>query len=301
MPRGDLDDFDLEPTMTAEPSTETRAAVPAEADGGSRLFLLTLVAVALVAFGVLILLYVVFRQPSKPRAAEPAASAPGTATAPALPAASAAAPAPATPLPGLDESDDYVRRVAAALSSHPELARWLAQASLVRTLAVVVTNIAEGESPRPHLAFLAPTQRFRAAGARGRRIVADPAGFSGYDRFADAVGSIDATAAVSAYHALEPLFDAAYKDLGHPEGGFRRGLDRAIAALVATPAAPADAELVPHAIGFRYLDPRLEGLTAAQKQLLRIGPRNVPLVQAKLRELQSALGAGKLPPANSAR
>jgi hypothetical protein len=50
-----------------------------------------------------------------------------------------------------------------------------------------------------------------------------------------------------------------------------------------------DVELVPHAIGFRYADPKLEALTPAQKQFLRIGPRNVRLVQGKLKELAVAL------------
>jgi hypothetical protein len=48
-------------------------------------------------------------------------------------------------------------------------------------------------------------------------------------------------------------------------------------------------ELVPHAIGFRYADPKLEALTPGQKQFLRIGPRNVRLVQGKLRQVTEAL------------
>jgi hypothetical protein len=297
----DLDDFELARTPytpTDEPAGPTAASRPsaaaeapttaASADGGNRLFLLTLAAVALIAFGVLVLLFVVFRQPSKPSPADTTATAPAAPSPRPLASTDAASPA-AGPLPALDDSDGYVRQLAAALSSHPELARWLGQAALVRTLTAIVANVAEGETPRPHLLFLAPAQRFRATGARGRHVVADPAGFVGYDRFADAVASVDAPAAAAAYHALEPLFDAAYRDLGHPEGGFRHALDAAIAALLAVPVPPANAELAPHAIGFRWADPALEGLTAAQKQFLRIGPRNVPLVQAKLRELRAAL------------
>jgi hypothetical protein len=310
MPGGDLDDFELERTPYTprdEPERTLAAEAPleselspltADSEGGSRLFLPTLVALALVALGVLVLLFVVFRQPARPKPGDAAAAAEAS---PARPVASAAAPVAAAPLPALDESDDFVRRSAASLSSLPELARWLAQPGLVRTLVAVVTNVADGETPRPHLGFLAPTQHFRAKGAPGRHTVADPASFTGYDRFADAIASIDAGAAVSSYRTLEPLFDAAYRELGHPEGGFRHGLDRALAALVETPVPPANAELVPHAVGFRYADPKLEALTAAQKQFLRIGPRNVPLVQAKLRELQAALaGTGSAPPAGSA-
>ena len=40
----------------------------------------------------------------------------------------------------------------------------------------------------------------------------------------------------------------------------------------------------------RAYDEELEGLTAAQKQFLRLGPRNVKLIQTKAQEVQAALG-----------
>jgi hypothetical protein len=39
-----------------------------------------------------------------------------------------------------------------------------------------------------------------------------------------------------------------------------------------------------------YTAPELEGLSRAQKHLLRMGPGNVRVIQAKLRELRTALG-----------
>ncbi len=246
---------------------------------------MTLAAVALVAVGLLGIVFLVFRHPSAKPSPSPSAAA--------LAAPSAAAPSPTpspeVPLPPLDESDAFVRQLAAGLSAHPELARWLARTALVRTLTAVVVNVANGETPRPHLEFLAPKQRFRAARRPARLIVPDPAGFAGYDLFGDAVASVDASAAATAYRSLAPLFEAAYVDLGYPEGGFPAALDRAIRALLAVPVLREDVELVPHAIGFKYADAKLEALTPAQKQLLRIGPRNVRLVQGKLRELAAAL------------
>jgi hypothetical protein len=44
---------------------------------------------------------------------------------------------------------------------------------------------------------------------------------------------------------------------------------------------------------YAYASPELEGLSRAQKHLLRMGPQNMQTLQAKLRELQGALG---LPP-----
>ena len=274
----DLEDFHIKPTSSEEPVEMVPPYEPEEKRGF--LFPATLAIIAVVAVGLLAVVYFVFRNPAASKATpRPVASV-------AAPAASAT---PAVPLPALDQSDAFVRQAASGLSAHPEVARWLGRTALVRTLTAVVANVADGETPRPHLDFLAPKQRFRAARRPGQAIVPDPAGFAGYDAFADAIASVDATAAANAYRTLEPLFDAAYVDLGHPEGGFRRALDKATKALLAVPVLPANAELQPHAVGFRYADPKLEALTPAQKQFLRIGPRNVRLVQGKLRELEGAL------------
>jgi hypothetical protein len=282
MPDEDLDDFQLE--RTRRPEDTVRPYRPAiEGKKSGQLLPVTLAAVAVVAVGVLALLFLVFRHPAKPKV-EATPPPPATVTPHAPPGAASAAA-----LPALDESDAFVRQLAASLSTHPALARWLSQTALIRTLTAVVLNIADGETPRPHLELLAPKQRFHATG-RARRIVPDPAGFAGYDAFGDAIASLDAAATARAYRTLEPLFEAAYRDLGHPEGGFAGALDRAIAALVAVPVLRNDVLLVPHAIGFRYADPKLEGLTGAQKQFLRLGPRNVRLVQGKLREVAAALG-----------
>jgi hypothetical protein len=283
----DLDDFDIDPTRppghTDESVTPYRPGRDPRKQG--LLFPVILVVVAVAAVGLLGVLYLVFRHPAPAAAPSPS---PVASSRPA-PSATPVPTATAVVLPPLDDSDDFVRHLAAALGSGPELARLLSRSTLVRTLTVVVSNIAEGATPRPHLDFLAPAQRFRAARGPRRATVPDPAGFAGYDTFADAVAALDAGTLASTYETLAPLFDAAYRDLGHPEGGFGDVLDRAIDALLAVPVLGPDVALVPHATGFRYADPRLEGLTAAQKQFLRMGPRNVRLVQGKLRELKTAL------------
>jgi hypothetical protein len=287
----DLDDYELERTRRLE--DEETAHEPAyrerererepygvrpQREGiGFPMILAGLAVLVLLSLGVL---FFVFQKPGKPQPTP----------APIAPVAQVPAPTP-TPvnLPKLEDSDDFVRGLAAALSANPELKRWLAQSGLVRRLTAVVDNVSTGETPRPHLDFLAPKQRFKAARKPGRAIVADPAGFAGYDVFADAIGSVDTNLAATGYRTLGPLFDAAYVELGHPEGGFSKALDRSIAALLEVPVLPENTELVPHAVGFRYADPKLEGLTAAQKQFLRLGPRNVRIIQAKLKELQAAL------------
>ncbi len=279
----DLDDFDLEPTRRDD-ATPTLRAPGGEPPRGGMGFPAILAAVAVLVIAMLGVLFLVFRQPKKPQ--------PTPVPLAAAPAAPAATPTPAVALPPLEASDDFVRGIARALSAHPELARWLARASLVRTLTAVVDNVASGESPRPHLDFMAPKQRFAAQRRPPRQVVPDPKGFAGYDLGAAEVAALDAAAAATAYRTLSPLFEAAYVELGHPGGGFDAALARATAALLAEPVLREDTPLVPHAIGFRYADPALEALTPAQKQFLRTGPRNVRILQGKLRELAAARAPG---------
>ena len=66
---------------------------------------------------------------------------------------------------------------------------------------------------------------------------------------------------------------------------FEDVLTQAITQLLSVPVTDGPVALRPVGIGYGYADARLEGLTAAQKQLLRMGPENVRKVQSKLREI----------------
>lgn len=200
-------------------------------------------------------------------------------------------PPPEEPLnlPPLGASDALVRALVEGLSARPELMTWLATEDLVRNFAVVVDNIAEGVSPTKHLKPFAPRQAFRAAGDDASLVV-DPRSHARYDGVAAGVASLDTAGTVETYRKLRPLFDEAYKELGHPDGNFDVALQRAISHLLATPDVPVDARLTSHVESYHYADPKFESLSAAQKQLLRMGPRNTRLVKEKLRAILQALG-----------
>ena len=51
--------------------------------------------------------------------------------------------------------------------------------------------------------------------------------------------------------------------------------------------------VVPHGIGYAFENPRIEGLTPAQKHLLRFGPNNGQVVKQALRNIATALGIPK--------
>jgi hypothetical protein len=221
------------------------------------------------------------------------APAPSPSPPPAAVAPTPVPSAPVTPLTGppIDESDALVRELARGLSSHPQLVVWLAARGLVRTFTVAVENVASGQTPRAHLAFLAPKDAFAVVQKQGR-IFVDPRSYARYDGLVDGFASLDTAGCARVYRQLDPLFERAYRNLGYPEGGFKGVFARAVAMLEAVPVVDGDVEVksvLRSGIVYEHADRRVEALAPAQKQLLRLGPRNARKVQAKLRELAEAL------------
>jgi hypothetical protein len=199
-----------------------------------------------------------------------------------------AEPAPRGPVLSLAESDARVRQLVGALSSEPELAKWLGAEGLVQRFATAVSNIADGESPRMVLSFLAPSGQFQVARRKGRTTI-DARSFERYDAVARVIGSIDASAAARVYGELKPLVERAYAEIAPPGQTFDQTFSRAIQALLAVPVPQGDVEVVERGALFAYADPQFESLTRAQKHLVRMGPKNMQTLQSKLRDLQGAL------------
>ena len=199
-------------------------------------------------------------------------------------------------LPPLDESDALVRKLVAELSSHPRIAAWLATSGLIRIFVVAVSDIADGDTPVRNLAALRPAGGFQVI-ERSGSVSVDPRSWERYTPLAAAVASIDPEGAASLYATLKPLLEEAHQQLGYPNTSFDRTLERAVVRLLGTPIPGGPIRLVPRALGYGFEDARIEGLSAAQKQLLRFGPQNALLVQASIRNIALALGipAQRLP------
>ncbi|WP_257454510.1 DUF3014 domain-containing protein [Archangium lipolyticum] len=224
------------------------------------------------------------------QAPAPAAPAGPVAAAPA-PSADEDAGTPAVRLPPLSQSDARVRELVGPLSPQPDLQKWLSSTEdLIRRFTSAIGNIAEGESPRAALAFLAPQGAFQVAERDGRTFIA-PESFARYDPVVRVVSSLDTQATARAYGVLRPLIDEAHKEISRPGQGFEQTLANAIQRLLDTPVPEGDIEVVDTpGVHYAYAAPELEQLGAAQKHLLRMGPANARAIQAKLRELRSALG-----------
>jgi hypothetical protein len=251
------------------------------------------VAVLAVAAG---LYYFLFMRKTDKPAPAPVVEAPAPAAEEKVPAAPSGLEPLAFPAVALEASDAAVREFAAALSVDPEFAKWLLTKDLIRKFVVSVDNVANGLSPKPHIDFFGPKGGFRVSRTKQGTFV-DPAAYARYAPVVAVIRSLDAAASARLYRAVEPLLQEAYNELGYPGVDFDDTLVRAMGELLETPVVEGPIRLEPKVLSFAMTDPALEGLSAAQKQLLRLGPAGVQAAHDKIRALAGALGlpASKLP------
>lgn len=216
--------------------------------------------------------------------------------APAPPAAVRSSPPPeAAPelppnLPPLEESDAFVREKAASLSADPSFKEWLKLESLIPRLGSAMVQITDGQVPRDTFSRFGPRGKYRVLKKDGK-LVPDPAAYARYDAFAAMVQSVDAVAAARLFETLLPLFDAAQRGLGETPGA-REAFLAAARSVLAAPLPEGEVILKEgkKGISWVYADEKLESLTPVQKQVLRMGPKNQGIVQAKLKAVVLALG-----------
>jgi hypothetical protein len=207
-------------------------------------------------------------------------------------------PGEAIDLPPLDQSDAVVRTLVGRLSSHPAVAAWLTTNGLIRNLTVAIANVADGETPAKHLAPLRPKGSFTTTSSGGATWI-DPASYRRYDAIAAAVDGLDARGVARFYATIKPRIQEANHDLAGRDTDFDQTVQRAIVTLLDTPVVDQDVQLrTGKGVSYVFANPSFEDLTAAQKQFLRLGPRNMRIVKAKLREVAGFLGIpdSALPP-----
>lgn len=195
---------------------------------------------------------------------------------------------PEPPLPSRGESDRTLREVFAAVSGNATWAEWLRLDDLANRWVALVDEVSRGEVPRSQLSFLAPKGQFTVSERNGK-LVMNPRSASRYDIVANVIGSMDAHAFASAYSKVRSLLDASYRAFGYPDGKLDPVLEKAISRVLAVPVLESSPQLVSRGALYEYADPKLEALSPAEKQLLRMGPRNLGIIQEKAREISAAL------------
>lgn len=197
-------------------------------------------------------------------------------------------------LPLLDDSDQLIRDGVVSLTRHESINAWLASSELIRKFVAFVDNIAHGQVAKESVRSLAPEGAFQVMQIDEKTFEIDPVSYNRYNLFTEVAISIDARRSAEFYHLLRPLVQKAYNELGYNNKLFDDVMFQAIGRLLETPVIEQPIRLVRPVVMYKYEDDKLESLSAAQKQLLRMGPRNTRRLQDKISEvaleLRSILG-----------
>lgn len=214
---------------------------------------------------------------------------PGQVAPPTEPAAAPAQAVPENPLPTLDESDEALRQDLYALSARRALESLFNLDRIIRRFVVTVDNLPRKHLPRSkYRSNRMVSGRFRAGEDRYGLYLGEE-NFARYDAFVDLLESMNNDQLVALYLHYYPLMQAAYQDLGYPSAYFNDRLVDVIDQLLQTPVVRGRISLVRPRVLYKYANPELEALSAGQKVLIRIGPRNASRVKTKLRELRKGL------------
>lgn len=230
----------------------------------------------------------------------PVASAPPAPAAPAQPSAPPAIvhplPAPAAgapPLPPLADSDRAAGEMLAGLFGHEAFARFFVGDDVIRRFVATVDNLPRATAAQRLFPVRPVPGRFAASGSDDA-FTADGDNGLRYRAYVLAMEQVEAKKLAAAYIRHYPLFQAAYQELGYPDGNFNDRLVQAIDDMLAAPDL-ATVALVQPKVLYQYADPALEARSAGQKILMRMGGANEARVKEKLRALRREITSAPPP------
>ena len=188
-------------------------------------------------------------------------------------------------LPLVDDSDALIRDGVLDMTRNEDINAWLGVDNLLRKTVTFVDNVAQGGVAKEPARVMAPIGKFQVTPIDDKTWYLNAESYRRYNLFGDIVESVDAQRAAELYMLVRSLFQNAYEDLGYGDASFDARLFQAIGRLLETPTIDRPIRLVRPGVFYEFEDPRLESLSAAQKQMLRMGPDNTRRLKAKLSDI----------------
>ena len=195
---------------------------------------------------------------------------------------------PETPLPNLEDSDNAIQASLGRVFDARRLDELLVFKNFINRLVVTVDNLPRGKLPVQRLPSKPPPGKF-AVKKEGDATVIDPENYKRYTKYVRLLEAADSRGIAAVYFHFYPLFQEAHTDLGYKSAYFNDRVIEAIDDLLATPEVKDPIKLVQPSVFYKYADPQLQGLSAGERLMIRIGADNAARVKRKLRELRDAL------------
>ena len=194
----------------------------------------------------------------------------------------------AKPLPAVENSDGPILEALIGNFRADGLAEFINMQDYVRRLVITVDNLPRELVPS-QMSMVQRIPGLLEVEQAGDVITLGPRNYARYNAFVSFAQSLDPRLLVSLYLRFYPLLDQTYKEIGHPTARFHDRVIVAIDDMLAAPEPKGPIELVQPKILYRYVDPKLQNLSAGQKIMIRIGPENAAQLKQALRRLRREL------------
>lgn len=189
-------------------------------------------------------------------------------------------------IPPLDESDIEVKQVLSEFYT-PQLLNLIVNDDIIRRVVVFVDNLAQGKLAQKHTPFIKPLEPFTAV--EDDILTISPQSYQRYDVYVDLFTQIPPKQAIALYQQYSVLFDEAYQEIGYPDKPFTGTMREAIDVILTTPVVTGNVPLIAQSVTYKFAYSEWEQLPAAQKQLLRMGPKNLKKLKAALKRIKQEL------------
>jgi len=197
---------------------------------------------------------------------------------------------PVKALPQLNDSDLSVKTQLSQYFAKQTL-KLVVQDDMIRRFVVYVDNIGKGKIAKKHSPIIEPQNSFSVV--EGDILTIAPQSYERYTPFVELFTSMTPQQAVNFYKEYKPLFDEAYEEIGYQERDFDDAIFDAIDMVLTTPIVTGNVPLLSESVVYKYAYSEWEQLPEAQKQLLRMGAKNVRKVKSALKGIKTFLEASE--------
>jgi DUF3014 family protein len=197
-------------------------------------------------------------------------------------------PGPSAALPALNDSDGALTTDIATLFHSSTLPDLIYPTRLAQRFVATIDNL-----PREQVAatvrMLKPPGGAVVVHGEEPSLSLAPENSARYAAYLKLLAAVDAAGAAALYRHYYPLLQQAYDELGYPGHYFNDRVVEVIDHLLATPDVADPVPLIRPSVMYKFADPRIEGRSAGQKALIRLGHDDAALVKAKLREIRALI------------
>ncbi len=190
-------------------------------------------------------------------------------------------------LPELGNSDNALR--SAMINVSPDLLTWMQFRHLIKSYIVFINDLSQKQLNYKNYKFLTLTQKF-SVGQDAMGLYIASASYVRYESIVRAIDAIKTEQAMVVYQRFKPLFQLVFEDFAYPKTIHLEDIFvKAAAGMVAAPVIEGRIGLKVKGAIYQFEDEKLESLPAVEKLMIRMGPENARILQAKLRELLQAV------------